>query len=111
MYAMDDVWFIGRTLSEDEVKNLYTTNSIDGNGLTLPVAAAEEPVAEEPVVDEPAVEEPVADEPAVEEPVIDEPMEETIVTAPQTGDGLMIFAAISALSAAAFTLLRKKESR
>lgn len=106
MYAMDDVWFIGRTLSEDEVKNLYTTNSIDGNGLTLPVAAAEEPV-----VDEPTVEEPVVDEPTVEEPVIDEPMEETIVTAPQTGDGLMMFAAISALSAAAFTLLRKKESR
>ena len=38
-----------------------------------PVAAAEEPAAEEPAPEEPAVEEPAAEEPAPEEPVVEEP--------------------------------------
>ena len=59
MYAMDDVWFFGRALSEEEVLNLYKTNSVDGKGLTPEQSEDSEPVVDE--TPEAAVEIPAAD--------------------------------------------------
>ena len=94
MYAMDDVWFFGRALSEEEVLNLYKTNSVDGKGLT-----PEQSEDSEPVVDE-------TPEAAVEIPAADA-AESKPVAAPQTSDMTAGLAAVASLCAAAIIYLRK----